>query len=756
MDIIKKKKTNKKNYREYFSKNSIFSESEIAEPVYHSYKFEQIFDVDDEISIFSKKPSGHFEENIERSEDNFLKKERKFSKRDNPNRSINNKFTIRDKNIFNWMVLSPIVLCIFVFGSFYVKKGVDTQKKVLGVSKDAYNNINLAIDGARAQDFNLSSGKFEEAYRDFSEISQSLEKMGTGIISIARFIPGASKLSSGYYLTEAAKELSLAGDKFSKIAQAFDDIKNNKSPGNDKENVSILEIFTSLQEDLKVIKIHIDLAQSNIDKVKIIDIPKENQEKVLDLKTKLPLVNNVIAEFSNNSNIISDFLGANGPRKYLFLFQNNQEMRATGGFIGSYGVLDIDGRGRIRKFFIDGIFNPDGQLTDKIIPPKPIQKISAAWSLHDSNWFPDFPLSAKKAISFYERTGGPTVDGVITLTPTVMQKFLAITGPIEMPEYGVTLTKDNFIENIQYEVEENYDKEENKPKKILSDLAPIMLDKLSQVKDAQSLMNTLTLVGDALREKHILLYFSNEELQKIISELNWSGEISPTEGDYLSVVNTNISGYKTDGVVKEKIKQQVNILKNGDIVNTVTINRKHMGGNFQYEWWNKVNSDYMRVYVPRGSILLEVEGQTREINKDVLDYQSLNFDEDEDVKKEETQMEIDAKTGTRVYNDANKTVFANWVYVSPQEEVNVKYKYLLPFKFREDKPVISYSFLSQKQSGSLGDEFEFSINYPNDWKKQWESDGLRECESEEAEYLRLCQKTDLVTDKFMGVVFDRE
>jgi hypothetical protein len=179
--------------------------------------------------------------------------------------------------------------------------------------------------------------------------------------------------------------------------------------------------------------------------------------------------------------------------------------------------LDIAGDGRIRNFFVDGIFNPDGQLTDKIIPPKPIQKISAAWSLHDSNWFPHFPLSAQKAISFYEKTGGPTVDGVVTLTPTVMQKLMKVTGPIYMEEYDVELTSENFIKKIQYEVEEDYDKEDNRPKKILSDLAPIVLDRLLSSGDPETISETIKILGEALNEKHILIYSSNEELQQIIS-----------------------------------------------------------------------------------------------------------------------------------------------------------------------------------------------------------------------------------------------
>ncbi len=162
----------------------------------------------------------------------------------------------------------------------------------------------------------------------------------------------------------------------------------------------------------------------------------------------------------------------------------------------------------------------------------------------------------------------------------------------------------------------------------------------------------------------------------------------------------------------------------------------------------------MRVYVPEGAELLAVEGQTREINEDVVDYQSLNYEFDPDVKDEEARMRIDSKTGTRVYNEKGKTVFANWVYVSPQEEVTIKYRYKLPFKY--DGEIKSYSLLTQKQSGSLGSEFELSFNYPKDWSLNWQNEELQDCNSEEDNMKKICFSGDLKTDKFLGAVFSEK
>lgn len=640
-----------------------------------------------------------------------------------------------------------LLICGFSFGM----RGLKIKGEVLGTSQEGYSDLNSAIDAIKNQNFESSALAFEDSYNKFSEASKSLDEMGRVFIEISRFVPFSSKISSGKNLVEAGKHISVAGQSLNRIIKTVNSLEN---PLNENgKNISFLEIFQSTEKEIQTLSQEINEIEKNVEKVNVLDLPDDKQQQFISLKGRIPEVSQVVDEFLGNSEIFVDLLGGNGPRKYLFLFQNNQEMRATGGFIGTYGLLDIS-EGRIRNFFIDGIFNPDGQLQEKIVPPKPIQKISAAWSLHDSNWFPDFPTSAKEAIIFYEKTGGPTADGVIALTPTVMQKLLEITGPIEMKEYEVTIDSENFIEKTQYQVEVNYDKEENKPKKILSDLAPIILDKIFNARDPKSIAKTFQALSSGLREKHVLLYSENKSLQKIISENHWSGEIINTQKDYISVINTNINGFKTDGVIDENVSHNAEIQNDGSIIDTVTIARRHNGGDSAYEWWNMVNDDYMRVYVPLGSKLLEVEGQTREINEDVLDYDALGFKRNPLIEKEEKGMIIDENSGTRIYEESGKTVFANWVYVSPKETVTIKYKYLLPFKINfisEEKPADSYSLLAQKQSGSIGSRFSFDISLPRDYSVIWNYP-----ENLERESNKLKIETDLKTDAFFGLVFTKE
>ena len=636
-------------------------------------------------------------------------------------------------------VTAVITLALVLFGGALVRHGATLYTSVTNAAMHGFESLQAAVRDAKRQDFVGAQQSFQKAAADLGRADASFARINSGMIAITQYIPFLSKVASGKNAIAAGEHIARAGVALSQAGQILKGVSDSLA-----EDASLLTIYRAFAAHVHTAHAELQAADDALANVSAHDIPAAQRTQFVALKEKLPVVLAALDQFQQNSDIIADLLGANGPRKYLFLFQNNHEMRATGGFIGSYGRLDIS-NGRITKFFIDGIFNPDGQLTEKIIPPRPIQKISAAWSLHDSNWFPDFPTSAEEAIVFYERTGGPTVDGVIAITPVVLQHLLETTGPVHLPEYETDITAENFMERLQYEVEVDYDKGENKPKKILSDLAPILLERVFAMTHGGDLQNMLNLLGKMLVQKHIQIYARNPEVEKLIDAAGWSGKIADVSYDYLSVINTNINGYKTDGVVDETIYHWADIKDDGSIVDTVRIVRKHTGGRTPYEWWNKVNANYMRVYVPRGSQLLSVSGQTREFVEPPLDYQALGFQSDPRVVQEEQSMTIDDATGTRIYEQHGKTVFANWVYVSPQETVTVEYTYRLPFRVRIDGPesADTYSILFQKQPGSVGSRLVSEITVPTRMRYVWsypEGMGVARWE------------TRLTTDTLRGVV----
>jgi hypothetical protein len=634
----------------------------------------------------------------------------------------------------------------------YVQKALDMKTSLAATANLALGQFAEAKDNLASSQFDKAAVDFSESYQILSDASNDIDKIGGSFSEILRFVPGISRLASANYIISAGKHFSLAGKTMAESAKSLDAIGNPLESANNADQPSLTDLFLNLHSGIQKSSGELLAAQEDLDKVNLDDLPPEKKDKFAELESKLPLVNASLENFLDYSQIFLDVLGYNGPRKYLFLFENNQEMRPTGGFIGSYGILDI-GNGRVKKLFVDDIYNPDGQLKARVIPPAPIQKMSAVWTMHDANWFPDFPTSAEKVAWFYEKTGGPTVDGVIAVTPELLQDLLKVTGPIDMPEYGKTVDADNFMEVTQQEVEVDYDKDLNQPKKFVADLTPKILDKVMSERGIVPMMQTLKAFNAALAEKHLLLYSRNFNIQKLISGQKWSGEILRADKDYLSVINANIDGYKTDGVIDETIDHRSEISDDGSVVDTVSITRKHNGGNEKYDWWNKVNGDWMRVYVPKDAKLISVEGQTRETVSPALDYASLGFKKDPQVQAEEESARVDDQSGTTIYDEKNKTVFANWVYVSPGESTTITYRYALPFKLSFDTlhhPADSYSVLYQKQSGSVGSKLISQVILPDSFKTIWH---WPDESKQDGNTLKM--ETVLNTDKFVGLAVEK-
>ena len=638
-----------------------------------------------------------------------------------------------------------ILICVGIVLLIYILVAWKSVGQALTAGNTGYALVLEAAELFRARQFDEARERFIVADTEFTIANRSLRVLPGFVVDTLRFVPGLSKPASGRSVIIAGSHIARAGIPLSDLAIAM--TKDTET------EVSLLSKLEQAKDPLYQAGQELDQAQDLLLRVNVFDIPEARRERFVQARELLPMAISALTTLREREQIFIELLGGNGPRKYLFLFQNNHELRATGGFIGSYAVLNVHD-GIIEKPTVDGIFNPDGQLKENIVPPKPIQKISAGWSLHDSNWYPDFPTSAEKAIFFYEKTGGPTVDGVVTVTPTVMERLLEVLGPIDMPEYGVTISAENFIPIVQEQVEEKYDKTENNPKKILSDLSTEIFSRVASLDSHHSIERVIDTFMRGLDEKHVLVYVRHPEIRAIIDASGWSGKLLETDKDYVSVVHSNINGYKTDGVMQETLAHRSEIMSDGSVVDTLSITRHHGGGNTPYEWWNKVNADYLRVYVPLGSRLISVKGTTWEFPPEPLDYNALGFRRDRQVEEEEGNTRIHEVSGTRISEENGKTVFGAWVYVSPGESGTVELTYTLPFKLDTNRirqgEAERFSILYQKQSGTVGSAFSSEIRFPDTWNSVWQTGG------DLVPYERsIVSHGTLAVDHFVGTAFTR-
>ncbi len=233
---------------------------------------------------------------------------------------------------------ATVFLLIF-FGITTASKGVAIKDTAYANSNKAFASLTLAKNDLANKNFQSAALNFDQAYDNLDKISKDIDSLGGIIVESSKYFPYLSKLSSGSNLTEAGKDLSKVGIL---ISENMNTLEKIKSPINsDQSNVSYLKIFEDTKENLNKVVTLLKDAQDKLDAVNAGDIPKKNRDEFVALRKNLPQATKFLSEFIANEKIFTDILGGNGPRKYLFLFENNQEMRATGGFIGTYAVMDI-------------------------------------------------------------------------------------------------------------------------------------------------------------------------------------------------------------------------------------------------------------------------------------------------------------------------------------------------------------------------------------------------------------------------------
>lgn len=336
-------------------------------------------------------------------------------------------------------------------------------------------------------------------------------------------------------------------------------------------------------------------------------------------------------------------LGAPAERHILLLFHNPSEMRPSGGFIGSYADVTIE-RGAMKLLDVRDIYDPDGQLDEKVIPPKPLQAITTSWGARDANWFFDFPTSAQKVFGFLEaskmyKERNVTFEGAIAVNTDVLSSMLELVGPIELPSYDLTLDAENFLVEVQKEVEAGESKRVGEPKRILRDAAPILLERLAMLPEAGK--RALALRAAAHLERgDIAFFFRDPLLQNFFTAHRLAGAVAdlpqPFFGDYFAVVNGNVAGGKTDIYMRQEVTVRSAIDLQGSVKTDATVKRTHTGASARYSWYRATNQNYLRLLVAPDIKLVSLSGETPKTVRAPINYEKNNYRADPDVVELET------------------------------------------------------------------------------------------------------------------------
>lgn len=403
-----------------------------------------------------------------------------------------------------------------------------------------------------------------------------------------------------------------------------------------------------------------------------------------EVNASFPDMRRAVLAAQQMSFALPELLGENGKKQYLVLLQNNEELRPTGGFIGSFAILTVE-KGRFIDFRVEDVYEADGQLQGYVTPPPEIVEHlgEAQWFLRDVNWSPDFPTVADQAGWFLNKEVNVQPDGVIGINLHVAQKLLAVTGPIQLVDYDEVITKDNLYERAEMHSEINFFPGSTQKRDFLSAVANQLFDKLMQ-----SDTNTLAVMKalyESAEESELLIAVDSPQATTALQNLSWTGALltpqcpAPFDEDCfvdtVMQVEANVGVNKANQYIDRTIHDAV-ILGKEQIKHEremVFINRADSNA-----WPEGAYKNYLRLFVPENASL-----QTVAIDGAILDASSV-----------------------RETTSNGKRSFGFLVNVPIKSEVTVRVEYTVPIPV-EKRSV--YALFEQKQPGTSDDKVIHSV-----------------------------------------------
>lgn len=586
-----------------------------------------------------------------------------------------------------WTSLSLGALLVLVLGvaAYYYPKA----KRVLHDARSA-KTIGQHISA------DVSRQNFDAAQRDVHALQDMITQTSTDLHRMAglRHWP---YLNRQYAVADQL--LIVAKDATGAASPMIDFVQHLLAPFSGQGKISLATITTKQkgqllagiadrEDSLRLAQIAIHKAADDLNKISTDGLLPQLRKAIDPIQEQFPSVTRAIDQAIPATHILPAILGYPNPKTYLFLFENNTELRPGGGFIGTYGLMKVSS-GEITSLQTDNSYNLDANAKKlpAITPPLPMQTYlkQHAWYFRDANWSPDFPTSARQALTLYQREGGSrNVDGVLALTPTTISALLKLVGPMTINK--TQFTSENFTDKVQYYVDQGFTyagQDASQRKEIIGVLTTQLVDKLMKLPIA-NWKDLFLVLSQQLNEKQLLIYESDSTVQAMLEQQNWAGALQPQpHQDYVMVADANLASLKTDPAVFRTINYDLQ-LQNGQAEVTLTVHYDHRG---KFDWKTTRYNTYTRVYVPLGSQLLESHGAQL---------------------REKSTREGKVTTSTEL----GLTVFGAFKSIEPKTTSDLVLRYRLPADVAEQLSHNAYTLIVQKEPGVTNAQLHLSITAP--------------------------------------------
>ncbi len=620
-----------------------------------------------------------------------------------PQKEIVTKKPTLSKVKFIGLPLGLVLVILIVLAVLLVSPALAIKNSLLEF-KSSIDDIQSAVS---TKDLNLIAQKVNQS----KEKAEKLEGNFNKLFWVRPLPILGSYVSDGRSASLAAKSSLEASEIVIKTIEPYADILGLKGDNvatdgaktaQDRINF-IVESVDKIAPQLDQIGDKFALASTEINKINPNRYPENYQGyKLRELISQAQTLLSQSAILTHDAKPFLEaapfILGNEGKRTYLALFQNDAELRPTGGFMTAYAILEVE-KGKVKPLFSDDIYKLDDKYKPTLKAPDPLIKYISfpyqedpRWRLRDMNLSPDFKVAMDIFHPEYEKTNSPKVDGIISVDTQLLVYLLQVIGKIGVPGFG-NFSADTDARcncpNIIYELESYADvagpivwdpvsgkvvyrpPHSDNRKGIIGPLMnSILANAVAQPKE--KIYDLLQVSLKSVQEKHVMMYFIDPKIQSSVESFNLAGRVRESAGDYLYVVASNMAGAKSNMYLKTDVEDKITVNSDGTANHELTVNynnpQKHDG------WLNGVNRNWFRVYVPKGSELIDSSGS--EVNIDT-------------------------------YEEFGKTVYSGFITVRPSGGIA---RFTLSYKTPSISKNNNYLLLIQKQPGTGNDPYIITLN----------------------------------------------
>jgi len=384
----------------------------------------------------------------------------------------------------------------------------------------------------------LGARQLEMAKADLIRAGADFDRSSQEMRSLVRFLPFAraipligSQIRGVEELSETGLLLSDAGIRLTDAAAGIVD------PADETQKLSdALDRLRGVQDLLRTGVASIDEAVARVDRLDGERLVRPLGRARTDLSRRLPVFRDRALDAQEALASMITFAGGDGPRRYLVLSQNPDEVRPTGGFIGTYGVMTaVDGELALERY--DSIESWILPRPNVVAPPaergSPLRfDTRLSQSLANVNTSPDWPQGAQLATRLWERGGEAPVQGVVSFTPAFLARILAVVGPVPIESYGETVTAANVIERLDYYTHVAPPEPGGNRKDFVAVLAQAVMSKLFDA-PASQWDGLGQAFAAAFGGREAMAWSTDAEVARVLADRGWDGSVPATTGDFV-------------------------------------------------------------------------------------------------------------------------------------------------------------------------------------------------------------------------------